>query len=362
MENIFEEYSKFLDETKSHLSQQTLATYINLQDQLSDKEKQFISNHLAECKECTKSFNTIFDEDLDFDGKKNVISLFRQQDNQDEETVLFRSGDSLVEIEITRLSQTDFNLRFLSLPSRLKKERAALKVNSEYILNVLSMDLGTVYIIHSENDIMNLDSFELISLTAPPVIPVIPKKEEPQRSRKFYWYAAAAIVVFASVIFIYYSSRTGIGLQSQNEPTQVITDLTPGQKPIRESDTASVKVPEADKKTPENENTKIKQDLFAANVTLENFVNRNNRSDSRVEIVSPSIGAEVRMPVRFEWLTVNKNITLKFVILSNQNLPVYEKLINGKELTIDTKLDPGLYYWKLESQDNIESMGKFIIR
>ncbi len=81
MENMFEEYSKFLDETTNHLSQQTLATYINLQDQLSDKEKQFISNHLTECKECSESFNKIFDEDLDLDGKRNVISLFRQLEN-----------------------------------------------------------------------------------------------------------------------------------------------------------------------------------------------------------------------------------------------------------------------------------------
>ena len=55
-------------------------------------------------------------------------------------------------------------------------------------------------------------------------------------------------------------------------------------------------------------------------------------------------------------------MTLKFIILNNRNSSVYERLISGKELTIDTKLNPGLYYWKLESSDAVEAMGKFYVR
>ncbi len=365
MENFLIEYSKFLDETNSHLSIQTLATYINLSDQLSDKEKQFISNHLAECSDCSRSFDLIFDEDLELDGKKNVISLFRQPENPDDEAVIFKSEDGLVEIELSKLSQTDFNLRFISLPSRLNRERAALKVFSKYILRVPSMEMENMFIIHSEEDIMNLDSFELVSLTAPPVIPVIPKVEKPERSTKIYWYAAAAIVIFISIIFIYLTMKSGSQLPNPGEQPQTITDLTPGQKPIRESDNAATRTPEPTQKSiPENnqQTTEPDHDVFAANVTLENFINRNNRSGSPVEIVSPAIGADVKMPLTFEWANTKKNVTLKFVILSNQNIPVYNSLINGKELTIDIKLDPGLYYWKLESSESIEVMGKFFIR
>ena len=63
MENFLIEYSKFLDESNEHLSHQTLATYINLPGQLSEKERQFISNHLAECTDCSNKFNIIFDEE-----------------------------------------------------------------------------------------------------------------------------------------------------------------------------------------------------------------------------------------------------------------------------------------------------------
>lgn len=364
MENFLIEYSKFLDDTNSHLSLQTLATHINLPNQLSDKEKLFISNHLAECSECSGSFDLIFDEDLELDRKKNVISLFRQFDNEEEDAVTFRSEDSLVEIELTKLSKTDFNLRFISLPSRLKGERAALKVSSKYILRVLAMDMETMFIIHSEDGILSLDSFELVSLTAPPVIPVIPKMEKPERERKFYWYIAAAAVIFVSIVFIYFVTKSGSKLQNPNEQPQVITDLTPNQKPIRESDTASTKHSQPTRENvPQNtqQSTAPDRDFFAANSYLENFINKSN-TDSLVEIIAPATGADVHMPVTFEWTTSRKNITLKFVILSNQNIPVYNSLINGRELTIDTKLEPGLYYWKLESSAGTEAVGKFFIR
>ena len=299
-------------------------------------------------------------KNLEHDDKKNIISMFKQNDESDEETVLFRSRDGLIEIEISKLSSIDFNLKFISLASRLKNERAALKINSEYFLSVLSMNTETIYIIHTGIDLINADSFELISLTAPTVIPVIPEKEDIRAGRKIYWYAAVAMVIIAVAIFVYFANRTESQLLDKTDQ-KIITDLTPGQKPIRESDTASTKIPEAVKK--ENTETQTSaDDLFAANITLENFINRNNRSESEVEIISPSIGAQVQMPVTFNWMTANNNMILKFVILTNQNKPVYEKSISGKTLTIDKKLPAGLYYWKLESASNIEAMGKFIIR
>jgi hypothetical protein len=361
MENFLAEYSKFLNETNKHLSLQSLATYINLPGQLSDKEKQFISNHLVDCKECSNSFNLIFDEDLELDGKKNVITLFRQLEGADDDLALFKSKEGLVEVEMEKIDSSDFNLRFLSLPSRLKNERAALKMNSVYILRILEMDTGTIFIVKSERDLINIDSLELVSLTAPTKIPVITKNEELESSSKFYWYAAAAMIVIASAIFLYYANKSGNELQNQTEPTKIITGLTPGQKPMSDYDTAKIKTPQPVKGDNEQTNEQP-QNLFAANMTLENFIDRNERGDSQIQIVSPSVGAEVKMPVTFKWEAVNNNMTLHFVILTNHNNSVYEKLISGKGLTIDTKLQPGLYYWKLESAKSVEAMGKFFIR
>ncbi len=359
MDKLLQEYSKLLDNTGSHLSLQTLAMYINLQELLSTKEKAFISDHLSVCRVCSDSFNVVFDEDLELDSGKDEIPVFRQPDDDDEDTSLFVSADGLVEIELTRLSPLDYNLKFLSLPSRLKNEKAALQVDSQYVVRVLSMDTETIYIVHSEIDIMKSGSAELVSLTSPPVVPVLPETASRGIKKNIYWYAAAAIVIIAAAIFAYFAVRRADNFP--NEPNRVITNLTPGEKPLKESDSAVSEKPPADKNEP-GKNPAENADYFAANATLDNFIGRDIRGEPEVEIISPSIGADIRMPVRFEWMTVRKNMTLKFVILNNMNSPVYERLINGKELTIDSKLNPGLYYWKLESSDQIEAMGKFYIR
>ena len=364
MENFLSEYSKFLDETNHHLSLQTIATYINLYDSLSDKEKLFISNHLEACRECTESFNLIFDEDLELDGMKNVISLFRQLEDKEHEAVTFRSADSLVEVEITRLSKNDINLRFISLPSRLKQERAALKVNTKYILRVLAMDMETVFIIHSEEDIMNLDSFELVSLTAPPVIPEISKPAESVKVNKNFRYTVAVIIIALAVAVIYFTLKSGSSLQNQTVTTQTETGPTSRESQVGKSNTNPLNQTE-----PAEQNVAEKKrqpgnvsDVFSPNADLENHMKIINSGNARLKIISPAVGTDVRMPVTFEWIPWGKNITLKFEILSNRNSPVYNSLINGRELTIDTKLDPGLYYWKLDSSDSTEAIGKFFIR
>jgi hypothetical protein len=362
MEDSFEEYSKLLDETQKHLSLQSLTAYINLPGHLGDKEKQFISNHLAECRQCSDAFNLIFDENLEIDEKKNEISLFRQLENTDNEPTLFRSDDRLVEIEITRLTQSDFNVRFLSLPSKMKNEKAALKINSEYVLRLLFIDVDTMYIIHSQNDIVNSDSVELVSLASPVVIPQFYKKPEPERTSKFYWYTGAAMVILASAVFIYIITRPDNKLPNQDEAPSLLTNLTPEQKSVNESDTVSGIAQLPDKNEADKlQNAEPGADHYAENSSLETLIG-SKKEDSTVEIISPAIGASVQMPVRFAWMNTKKNVTLRFIILNNQNKPVYERLINGKELTLDTRLNAGLYYWKLEYSGSLVAMSKFITR
>jgi hypothetical protein len=361
MENLPPEYSKFLDETNSHLSLQTIATYINLPEQLDDKEKQFISNHLAKCRKCMDSFDHVFDESIELEEKKNIISLYRRIEEQENGAVLFGNENGLVEIELTKLNETDFNLRFVSLPPGLKGEKGALMVNNKYILRILSMNMETLFIIHSEEDIMKLASLELISLAA---LPVISQTKEFRKDKKYYWYAAAAMVIIVLFALIYFITKTGEKKQVQSEKKQVVTSLTPGEKSVSESDTSTAKPTEPTEQDVVEDTQRIPPDYntFAENITFENFINRKNTNGTRVAVTSPAIGQEVHMPVTFEWITASKNMTLKFEIITNLNNPVYNSLISGRELTIDTRLNPGLYYWKLESTDSVEAMGKFFIR
>jgi hypothetical protein len=349
------------DNTNNHLSSDLLSEYVNLPDLLSDKEKTGISTHLAECTLCSDSFNRIFDEIFEQNVNKNSVTLFKQPDDEGGENAVFRSADSLVEVELTQLGPAEYNLRFTSLPSWLKNEKAALNADSVNIVRMLAVDTTTMYLISSVNELMKQGSLELISLKAPVVISELKKSGRTIRDKNYFRYAALVIILSAVGIFIYYTLRTGEKLQIQDEPAGITNDVTPGQNSVNKTDSTSKTAPEkVENVSPTNSD--VGGNVFAENGKLEGFISSSNKINPGVEIISPSGGTEVKMPVRFEWMTSKKNITLKFVILTNREIPVYERLISGRELTLDTKLNPALYYWKLESSDSTEAMSKFIIR
>lgn len=362
METFPADFSKFLDKTNYHLTLQAISSFINLPEQLNEKEKKYIQSHLTKCLTCSSSYELIFDETLELDGKKNIIILSRQGENKEEESTIYKSQNNQIEIEIVRLSKNDFNLKFKSLPVSLKNEKGALKAGDRYFLRILSMDTETMYIVHSEEDIMEFDSFDLLSVTIPAAIPDNKSELKQEKAMRKYWYTAAAAVIIGVALIIYMTFRSGITDQNNNQKTILLKDKSfDKQKTVGKTLTPAESKGQTEDVQTKNESTAI-SDIFAENKNLEKFLERNKNINPPVALVSPGIGATVKMPITFEWMTSQKNITLKFVILNNQNIPVYNNLINGRELTIDTKLDPGLYYWKLESKDSIETLGKFLIR
>jgi len=82
MENFLEEYTKWLDDSKEHLSNRSIATYLNLKEILSDKEKQFIEDHLNSCSECQNKFEQIAAEDEEMDELANEEEPVTKQAEQ----------------------------------------------------------------------------------------------------------------------------------------------------------------------------------------------------------------------------------------------------------------------------------------
>ena len=116
----------------------------------------------------------------------------------------------------------------------------------------------------------------------------------------------------------------------------------------------------------EEENQKDSQNnsnlkSFATNDVLESFVNRNIRSETEIEIVQPNIDDTIKFPYTFKWNQKSFSGSNKLIIVDNQNNPLYQAEIGGKEITIDQKLNSGLYYWKLESNGKLASVGKFFV-
>lgn len=74
-----EHYSRLLDKSSEHLSNQTIAVYLNLKELLSEREKRFIEKHIEVCKECKSRFEIIQSENLEM---LNIINNEMERINE----------------------------------------------------------------------------------------------------------------------------------------------------------------------------------------------------------------------------------------------------------------------------------------
>ncbi len=104
----------------------------------------------------------------------------------------------------------------------------------------------------------------------------------------------------------------------------------------------------------------ILADNFSESPNLEDYVNSASRSASSI-VLSPNNGAVVHRQIRFEWKPQGVGpVTVK--ILSNKEKVLKSVKLVGSKFLFTEKLKPGLYYWKLESKDELLYVGKILVK
>jgi hypothetical protein len=169
-------------------------------------------------------------------------------------------------------------------------------------------------------------------------------KETSPNTFPIFWRVAAgfAVLVGASAVVSY--------LFTMRTPDRTLT----GEHRVPVRDTAAGPAAEA----------KPRPGLFAANFTesasLQKFVGQDFRAEG-VEVVSPPIGATVKQSVRFEWRgELAGPVVLR--IVTNREDPVYQSMVRGSMVEVRKDFSPGLYYWKLESNDDLVYVGTFVVK
>jgi len=109
-------------------------------------------------------------------------------------------------------------------------------------------------------------------------------------------------------------------------------------------------------------------ELYAANYIasddLEYLIDQGFRDNDFVKVLSPETVITAKEEILFNWVSDSEQ-QLYLKILNNQE-DVLHKLApeNNKILfnITENKLDPGLYYWKLENDDELLQLGKFFVK
>ncbi len=122
-------------------------------------------------------------------------------------------------------------------------------------------------------------------------------------------------------------------------------------------DSLTLEMPKREKTAPPTER------IFAANFepskNLEDLIETEFRSAS-FQVFSPVSGKTVQQPVQFYWNGESQTVLLR--ILDNKENELLSETIHGSVYELKKKLSAGLYYWKLEANNELAYVGKFVIR
>jgi len=107
----------------------------------------------------------------------------------------------------------------------------------------------------------------------------------------------------------------------------------------------------------QSKNNRLLSSRYQVNPNLENMIGSRVRSGF-FEVIGPENGSVLKNQILFSWKKdLDKSHTLN--IVDNKNSILFTYPVKGTSFTFQETLAPGLYYWKLESQNELLYVGKF---
>ncbi len=350
MNDFPEEFLKFLDDSRKHLSTAAISQFVNSSNELTENELEFIGEHLNKCKNCRENLNNIFDEALD----KNKTTFEFNVNLSTRNLLNFTDNEKQIDGIISK-ENDEFYLTFLKLPSYLENENIRISLASEnLIIRITPVNLNKKYKIDTDNDI---DLRDITKVNIDFIIKHVKRSVSLKNKVYKYWYTYTVIIALVVYLLIFQPNK--------NNPVQPAKEIIP--KPNIIIDTPVVKkVPKIDtviskKEIAEQPKSPLQTKLapeFKNNSKLEGLVNK--FKDNGI-IINPAIGDTLKKQIYFKWAPLETE-TYDMTIVDNKNNEIWSKELFDARVTLLQKLDPGLYYWKLTVKGKLQTVGKFYVK
>lgn len=219
--------------------------------------------------------------------------------------------------------------------------------------------------------------------------PTLDKKEAKVFSMPRLLMRIAAAVALLVVSFYFFSRNTDV-----NDRGDIVRDVTPTEKtnPVNTPNSAEEKtlqkedliIPEKEEvivkdapvklEAPKQKNPQPKsiipiepqntRELYAANfepsVEWSDMMNETVRSTS-FQVLQPKSPTAFKpnTKIAFQWKGSNMNRYL--VVMNNKGDEIHKAKVIANSFELDAKLLPGLYYWKLDSDEDLLHVGSFTV-
>lgn len=372
MQSFLKKYSVQLNNFDYHLSYEVLARYINNYKNLSEKEINFIETHLAKCNECSKKFFDVFDEEFEItsllgESDENHLNIkFHQLKNISNENGIVHFYNEEMKIHLTLSKDNDENItiNFNEVPKKFSGQKIKcsvsendINIETNLLIRIVSLEENKKYSFKT-NKVLDVDSIQEINAE------ILLKSEIKNLNHNIFewkryipYSIAASILIMLGVIFYFLSRNENINELQLSE--QIIIDSS---KEKTEAESAEKSAPQkTEQKIVEENEISINND-FATNDILENFIERNVRGNEIVRVIAPKISDTLNLPILFKWENKKDVNNFNLIIVNNSNETVWNINTIDNEIEFNEKLKSGLYYWKLEADNELQYVGKFFVK
>lgn len=193
------------------------------------------------------------------------------------------------------------------------------------------------------------------------------EKSAPKKRNLYIRLTYGALALAASLCaLLYFNTRENLNPSVPDTPIHAFEDSIKQKEEVTDlpQEEIAQEQPEAPPKTPktETEEPALLAGNFEVSDNLEDLVGEFTRSDI-IKINNPSPGAEFKPGqfISFAWQQENPEPHF-LIIVNNQEEEIFKIFIENGDYQYKEALPEGLYYWKLESEDDLLYVGKFFVR
>ena len=193
------------------------------------------------------------------------------------------------------------------------------------------------------------------------------EQKQPKRRNLYIRLTYGALALAASLCaLLYFNTRENLNPSVPDTPIQAFEDSIQQEETITELPEQEVAQEQPEKREEIPQTEEQAPELLAANFdvsdNLEDLVGEFTRSDI-IKINNPSPGAEFKPGqfISFAWQQERPQPHF-LIIVNNQEEEIFKIFLENGEYQYNEALPEGLYYWKLESEDDLLYVGKFFVR
>lgn len=193
------------------------------------------------------------------------------------------------------------------------------------------------------------------------------EKSAPKKRNLYVRLTYGALALAASLCaLLYFNSQENLNPSVPDTPIQAFEDSIKQEEDITELPQEEVAQEQSEKREEMPKAEEQEPELLAGNFevsdNLEDLVGEFTRSDI-IKINNPSPGAEFKPGqfISFAWQQ-EKPQPHFLIIVNNQEEEIFKIFLEDGEYQYKEALSKGLYYWKLESEDDLLYVGKFFVR